>query len=331
MRCFLMVIAGLSLSVGVAFAVPPDEDPVAMAQFEQNVAQASQTSQPAVAVSSNAAPNVYQRAPSVSQLLDQSPNQNQQEAYQGMLQDAMPMTPGQIVELKRRIAAAQLASSASVGNPPKPVTSSQIVNLAPGAIPPVIRLEKGFITTLDFVDASGEPWPVSSIDNGNPDAYNVSWDKQGNSFMIQARKEYTSGNIAVLLKGLSTPIMLTLLPGQTVVDYRVDLRVPGVAPGGTATLSSQSTLPKSTDQALLNVLNGIPPAGGQSVIVDGGDAQAWLVGGNLYLRTRFSMLSPGWVGEMSSPDGTYAYVLPKTPSILVSEYGTPVQFKIEGV
>jgi intracellular multiplication protein IcmK len=50
----------------------------------------------------------------------------------------------------------------------------------------------------------------------------------------------------------------------------------------------------------------------------------------MYLRTRLTLLSPGWVGRMVSPDGMMAYELQKTSSVLVSQYGNPMTLKIEG-
>lgn len=334
----MIMVFCLGASISAVLAANNDENSsLAMAQFEQNVQAAIDTSKTPAAAKTEAGQiqagvdNALAQTPSVGQLMTEKPTANQQEAFGDVLQQAMPMSPTQIIDLKRRVAAAQLASSLPATEPPRPVTSSRIVNLAPGATPPVIRLEQGFISTLDFVDSSGNPWPIEAFDNGNPDAFNVSWNQKGSSFMIQARKAYTYGNIAVSLQGLATPIMLTLVPGQKIVDYRVDLRIPGSAPGSEGSLSGDNVLPESATAQLLNVLNGVAPDGGQAMRVLGGDAQAWVVKDKLFLRTRFAMLSPGWVGSMKSPDGTYAYMLPNTPTILVSQYGTPVQFKIMGI
>lgn len=276
-------------------------------------------------------PKIVVRQPTVTQLMQEQPTFDQKQAYSSMLQQAMPMTPSQIIDLKRRMAAAQRASAASAEAPPQPVTSSRIVDLAPGSTPPVIRLEQGFITTLDFVDSAGAPWAIHTIDNGNPGAFNVSWDKAGNVLMIQALKPYTYGNLAVTLKGSDTPIMLTLVPGQRVVDYRTDLRIPGLAPGSANQYEKMSDLPQSASQKLLQVLDGVAPEHAKQLQVDGGDGQAWLLGNKLYFRSKFAVLSPGWIGHMKSPDGTNAYEIQKTPTILVSEFGKPVEVKVEGV
>ncbi len=79
------------------------------------------------------------------------------------------------------------------------------------------------------------------------------------------------------------------------------------------------------------MLDGIAPAGSKTLTVRGADAQAWVLGEKIYFRTRFTVLSPGWIGTMSSPDGMHAYEMPKTSSILVSRYGEPAEIKIEGL
>ena len=76
-----------------------------------------------------------------------------------------------------------------------------------------------------------------------------------------------------MLKGQDTPVMITLMPGQRAVDYRVDMRVPGLGPNASPTMSS---LPESANPQLLNFLNGIPPNAAKALTVDGGPGQAWL-------------------------------------------------------
>ena len=147
--------------------------------------------------------------------------------------------------------------------------------------------------------------------------------------MVQSLTMYNYGNLAIRLRGLPTPIMLTLIPGQKAVDYRVDLRVQGYGPNALA-LPTGNGLPNSADPALLGVLDGVPPDGSRLLSVTGGEAQAWLSGNSLYVRTRLDVLSPGWLGTMSSADGMHAYVMQPTPVLLVSQNGRVVQLRIEG-
>ena len=148
--------------------------------------------------------------------------------------------------------------------------------------------------------------------------------------MVQAQKQYTYGNLAVRLIGLSTPVMLTLIPGQKAVDYRVELRVQGVGPNAKQTVVGDG-LPSKANPQLLSVLDGVPPPGSRELKVSGGDAQAWEYSGKLFIRTRMTLLSPNWMATMTSGDGTRAYEMQKAPLLLVSNHGKVMQLKIEGV
>ena len=250
------------------------------------------------------------------------------QAFANVARGALPMTPQQVHALHYLFDQNQQATVQAPGLPPKPTSSSVIVNLSPGAVPPVIRLAAGFITSLVFLDTTGAPWPIKAYDLGDPRGFNIQWDKQSNMLLVQALSAYKSANLAVMLKDLDTPVMITLLPGQQAVDYRVDLRLPGVGPNAAPSVNG---MPDSADPKLLSVLDGVPPDGSEEVMVQGGEAQAWVVGATLYLRTRLTVLSPGWISMMTSADGMHAYQLNKTPLLLVSQRGKMTQLNIKGL
>lgn len=249
-------------------------------------------------------------------------------AFGSMAQTMLPLSPEQIKQLHALFNQAQAAAATTPGTPPRPTISSQYVRLEPGATPTAIRLAEGYVTTLAFLDTTGQPWPVDNYDIGNPQAFNIQWDKKSNLLMIQATSLYSVGNLAIQLRGLETPVMLTLISGQKAVDYRVDLRIPGNGPNAKALLGRN--LPESANPNLLNILEGVPPVGNTTLKISGGPAQAWLVGNHLYLRTRLTLISPAWIATMSSPDGMKAYEMPKTPVILGFEDGQSIQLKVEG-
>jgi intracellular multiplication protein IcmK len=261
---------------------------------------------------------------------DSGQDATNEAAFNAMAKNALPMSPDQIQRLRQLFSASQLAASTTPGTPPRPVATSQLVRLDPGATPPVIRLGQGFVTSLVFVDSTGAPWPVAAYDVGNPGAFNIQWDKTSNVLMIQSTSLYTYGNLAVRLKGLVTPVMLTLVPGQKAIDYRVDLRIPGQGPHAAASPNGDG-LPSGANPDLLGILDGIPPAGSKTLTVTGGPAQAWSVNDILYIRTRLTLLSPGWLSTMSSADGTKAYEMQKAPNLLVSMNGKVISLKIEGL
>jgi len=251
-------------------------------------------------------------------------------AFNMLLQQNMPMTPQQMVELHQQVDLAQRAASTPPMVPPKPVSTTVMVNLAPGSTPPAVRLALGYVSSLVFVDSTGSPWPIASFDIGNPKAINVQWDGKTNIVLLQAMQPYSNGDIVLRLVGLPTPITLELVAGQKVVDYRADIHVPGLGPN-TKDLPLGTSLPSGATQLLLGVLDGIAPAGSKLLVVHGAEeCQAWVLGQKIYFRTRMTVLSPGWTEKMMSPDGMQAYELPKTSSVLVSRFGEPTELKIEG-
>ncbi|MGB6976520.1 MAG: DotH/IcmK family type IV secretion protein [Gammaproteobacteria bacterium] len=249
------------------------------------------------------------------------------EAFANIAKSALPLSPGQIRTLHLLFDANQRAAAEYPGTPPKPTSTSVIVNLSPGATPPVIRLTSGFITSMVFLDSTGAPWPIKAYSIGDSKAFNVVWDKESNTLLVQAITQYKVGNLAVILQGLNTPVMITLIPGQQAVDYRVDLRIPGLGPNA---IPTQIGLPGVGSPYLLNVLDGIPPPGSKQLNVTGGDADIWLLNNRIYVRTRLTILSPGWVSTLSSADGTHAYEMVPAPLILASYHGKVVKLTIEG-
>ena len=251
-------------------------------------------------------------------------------AFDEVTDQLFPLTPEQIVRIKKQYQTQEYAKNATPGVPPKPTATSQFVNLSPGSTPPVIRLSQGFVSSLVFLDSTGSPWPISAYDLGDPSAFNIQWDKTGNTLIIQATNLYTYGNLAVRLKGLNTPVMLTLIPGQQAVDYRVDLRVQGYGPNA-KTMVMDNGLPPSASDLLLHVLDGVPPAGSTRLTVSGGDARIWMFNQKMFVRTNLTILSPGWLGIMTSADGMHAYEMQKSPVLLVSWHGKVMQLKVEGL
>lgn len=266
-----------------------------------------------------------------SQLITQSDEEViENKAFKDMTHSLYPLTPEQVVQLKQMQHTVEYAKSSTPGTPPKPTATSQFVNLSPGSTPPVIRLAQGFVSSLVFLDSTGSPWPISAYDLGDPGAFNIQWDKTSNTIMIQALKLYNYGNLAVRLKGLNTPVMLTLIPGQKAVDYRVDLRVQGYGPNA-KNMPLEEGVPPSASELLLHVLDGVPPPNSQRLSVSGGDARAWLSNDRMYVRTNLTILSPGWLASMTSADGTHAYEMQKSPVLLVSWHGKVMQLKVEGL
>ena len=252
------------------------------------------------------------------------------QAFSSVVNKALPLSPQQILELHTLFNKTQHASTTDPGIPPRPVSRMLQVSLSPGATPPIIRESLGYVSVVGFLDKSGQPWPIEAYDIGNPNAYGIQWNQKDNLLMIQGLTQGKVANLMVKLRGLSTPVMMTLVSSQKAVDYRVDVRVPGMGPNMKTSVSGDALLPSAANPVLMNVLNGIGPDQSKNLSVSRSDSEAWLSKGKMFLRTPARVISPGWLASMASADGTTAYELQKTPLVLVSDQGKTMQLKITG-
>jgi intracellular multiplication protein IcmK len=251
------------------------------------------------------------------------------EAFRQLLDKISPLTPDQIIEMRKQQDKTQQAVATLPNTPPRPVSSTLTIDLSPGVTPPVVRLGAGFVSSLVFVDSTGQPWPIADYSLGNPKNFNIQWDRKTNTLFVQGNTTYSSGNLAVRLGTLDTPVMLTLISGQREVDYRVDLQVRGRGPNATAPVVGDN-LPVQ-NPLLLSVLDGVAPPGSTELIVCPELGRAWIVNGKLIFRTRVTILSPAWSATVSSADGTRVYEMMQTPLILGSENGHPVNIELRGL
>lgn len=250
-----------------------------------------------------------------------SPTGLNNTAFQQLLQNYFPLTPSQIHQFKDAVAEQQQANATPPGNAPPEGTSSIIpVTLKPGGVMPVIRIGQGMLTSLVFTDLSGQVWPITSYSIGDPQSFNVQWDKSSGVLMIQGQKLYAQTNIGVMLQGLQIPVMLNLLIGQSSWDYLDYIQINQYQPG-----DSNSSMP--VDQApsyLVDLLNGLPPAGStQMNVSDNMAAQVWSYQGQYIMVTRFTMISPAFISRADGPGSTpmHAYAFQPTPEILLSNMG----------
>lgn len=264
----------------------------------------------------------------VDETPDSKPSTLRDEAFKQLLDKISPLTPAQIIQMRKQEDKTQQAIATTPSTPPRPVSSTLTIDLSPGVTPPVVRLSAGFVSSLIFVDSTGAQWPISDYSLGNPKNFNIQWDRKGNALFIQSTTTYSSANLAIRLTGLDTPVMLSLVSGQKEVDYRVDCQVQGRGPNAAIPLVGDG-LPTITP-SLLSVLDGVPPPGSQELAVSGGHGRAWLSQGKLIFRTQLTVLSPAWSATVSSPDGTRVYEMANTPLILASQNGRTVKIELKG-
>ncbi|MBM4223004.1 MAG: type IV secretion protein IcmK [Gammaproteobacteria bacterium] len=256
-------------------------------------------------------------------------NTADEQAFDIALQRFFPLSPEQIETVLDAYDRKTSASSIAPHSIPVPVTSTKAVALSPGSEIPLVRLCKGFISSVIFVDETGQPWPVVNYSLGNPDAFDISWDSQSHTLFIQSLKSWAVANIGVRLQGLATPIMINLVSSQGEVDYRIDMAIPAKGPFAKATTD---TIYSATvmDATLLPYLDGTPPSYAVPLVVDPVYAQAWSQGEFIIVRTRETLISPRWMAQTMSSDGTKVYRLAQTNTIVIARNGSPKTLSIKG-
>lgn len=294
------IIPPLTPSVSAAFSDPDTADPMVEAEMQQTK------------------PPITEKTPSL-----------RDTAFKQLLNKNMPLTNDQILEYHKQYHEAEQAMHTSPTTPPQPISSTITLDLSPGTQPPVIRLAPGFVSSLVFLDSTGQPWPIADFSLGNSKQFNVQWDNKKNTLFIQSTNEFTSSNLALRLAEMDTPVMLSLVSGQREVDYRVDVQVTGRGPNALP-LVVEELLPAATSATLIGTLDGIPPPGSKELSVSEKAGRAWVWNSHLLFRTPYVVLSPAWTSTVSSADGTHVYELPKTPLILVSKDGKTLKVELKG-
>lgn len=259
------------------------------------------------------------------------------QAFAELPPTLFPLDSGQIKTLRRKFNETQRANSFTEDVPARPTSSSLVVDLSPGATPPIIRLGHGFVTSLIFLDSTGEPWPIKGYDIGNPSAFNIiqptsgGSKRGGNTLLIQSSTMYRQANLAVILQGLNTPIMITLLPGQKAIDYRVDMQIPRSGPN--ASMGANMSLPGTINPVMLDIVNHIVPKDSKSLTVHGAQAEAWLYKSKLYIRTPLTLISPGWTSKLAGADGSiFVYEISDPISkIILLDSGKMKHVALEGI
>jgi intracellular multiplication protein IcmK len=251
--------------------------------------------------------------------------------FQEALKHVAPLTPGQIKQMRRVLDDADKASGSPLSNI-NPVTRSIRVSLKSGERPASLRVSPGWVSTLTFSDVTGQPWPVLSVVNGNPDAYHVDksiGDESTNIVTISSKQAYVPTNIAVNLAGAKVPVVMTLSPSAGEVDFRVDAQMDQRGPNAAYDTVGGSSLAPTNDSVMLGFLDGVPPEGARKLKTTDRDVQAWRYEEMLYVRTSKPIRSPAFVSTQHNASGVHVFVLKEAPVLIVSDAGRSVYVKID--
>lgn len=255
---------------------------------------------------------------------------------QSVLDRVAPLTPKEIVNLRKSIEERKDAFTENIsGAPPARPTSTQTtIDLTPGATPPVLRLALRQGATITFVDLAGRPWPVEASDNFNAEGYKVTGLAE-HAFSVGLIKPQI-GNVAFKLKDIVRPVMVTVMPAQDATDYNLDLVVPKFVGGVPPTaMASAAPAPSHMSDELMAYLYRSPPRSARRLNVAGSatdEIMAWQISPtSMAVRTSAQVLSPAWIRRQGSTDGVFVYQLPLTPVVVIAQGGELRNVSLSGI
>ena len=272
------------------------------------------------------------------------------------VQSAIPLTPAMITQLAQRYQANQQAAEQAGTALAIPASREVNVSFAPGIAISIINTAKGYPSALSFFDSTGQPWPVEWDTNSDAAAVSTGNDcnvqqnggggpsveaigflvctpaKGSNVLEITPMSVAPRGGLVVSLQGAPKPLTFLLMSGTATYDADLSVHVAGAGPNAQVpAIAPEQDAPNTGAPYLTGMLEGVPPADAIPLSVEGvspDDLRAWKLGGNDYLRTSDTLLSPEWTASEAEA-GTTVYAVPDTPVVLLSVNGRTVSAELK--
>jgi intracellular multiplication protein IcmK len=251
-----------------------------------------------------------------------------QQIFDNTVSGMLPLSNQQIHSYMQRLESVQEASVPPSYGQPRGEIKVHTLSLDPGAQPPQIDTVPGYITTMTFVDASGQPWPIADI--GLAGNFDVKPTSTGSHIVrIIPMVQKGVGNLSVMLKDLPIPLIFRLWSGGPNLHWRYDARVPKYGPNAKMPLIDRRHL-AAGDDGIMMILENTPPAGAKKLKISGLDerTKAWMLNSKVYVRTPLTLLSPTWDASVASADGMTVYQIGDAPVLLMSDAGTMVRARL---
>ena len=273
---------------------------------------------------------------------------------QRAMNEAIPLTPEMIEELGRRFNAARRAQETATAEMAVPINRQINVSFSPGSATSIINTVHGYPTAVSFFDSTGQPWPIQWDTNSNPAAITDGANcnartnaggpsavaigffictpvKGSNVLEITPVSLAPRGGLVVALEGAPKPVTFLLIAGGGRYDANLSIHVADHGPHAKVEIMTQPNAPETGAAYLTSMLQGVPPAEAVPLSIEGvspDGVRAWRLGGNVYLRTRNTLLSPEWTAS-ESEGGTTVYAIPNTPVVLLSVNGRTVSASLK--
>lgn len=266
----------------------------------------------------------------------------------------LPVSPEEVRDFKR--AKDALKEAAKPRETPASAESNAItVSMQPGAHSPRVTLLHGFVTALEILDNTGQPWPIESAMQGDPTAVAVRIEgatatesptaliavdadgasppppptstsrSAGNILTVNPLTPFTATNLILVLRGASRPVSVLLSPSEAQADSalqdRITLLVDGRGPlSRVDPVANYDHLDAGDD--LRNVLVGRAPNDeAREILIElPAGVRAWRTDDELWVRTPDRIVSPAPAASVAMGD-VRAYRMTYIPIVVVARGG----------
>lgn len=237
-----------------------------------------------------------------------------------MAENEYPLSPGEIMALRRLAKSVDKANNAPLGGPID--FAIKTVEIDVDAPKPIqIMVAKGYSSSIMFFDQSGTPWPIEGDIIGDEQSFKShAVEGKAHIGVFEIKRAFSESNALVNLKGLNVPIVVRLTGSETTVDARISVRIPKFGPDAQISPYVHSEI-ENTNPDMLSVLNGDKLNGGKLFNLNGVPGTVWYKNNMLLVRTRANLISPPWKSHMTSVTGYQVYELPPVTQLLFTVDG----------
>ena len=254
------------------------------------------------------------------------------QGFNEAVEQAFPMTPEMILQYRRIFEEQQRAM---LSRPqPSAMVDAGFVALEPGETPGRVKLAPGIASVIGFYDATGQAWPIEQYVVGSGENFEVvALGEDSNSLVMTPLTRIGWSNLVVRLRDEPKPVVLHVNISEQSAHFRHDIQIARHGPNAELTMASagnHAAVTEAGSTTLLSVLTRTDlPRGAVRVPVSQVQAEAWVIGDHLYVRSRHALLSPSWTASLSGPDRVRVYQIAPSSMLLFSVDGRVVRAAAE--
>lgn len=253
------------------------------------------------------------------------------------IKTSIGLNPKDIRDALTAGAAIGVARTQNVYPSGEPSSEHFLLNLDGQDTMPVVHLRIYQTTSIQFVDASGTPWPIEKLftfDKKFIALHEVS-KARTNSGIINANIPKGDSYIQAYLSGLDLPVTFRVIadPMQKGFNSLAVFKIGKLSPFSELNLKNTQvaqSVSKQVDDNLVSVANGVRPTGYNVVTTDNKSVRAWSDGTDMLILTEIIPVNPYPVDTITGINGWTAHRLRRvSPLYFFDKNGDEIKVGLE--